>query len=58
MDNEYISFALKFMTFGNISPKLWPNMLFFFVNGQFGEIRKNHFFQEQEFEIDIFQFQN
>jgi len=29
----------------------WPNMLFIFENGQFGQIKKDHFFHEQNFEI-------
>jgi len=33
-DNEYVSCALNFMTFGNMSQKLWSNMLFFFAIGQ------------------------
>jgi len=28
-------------------------MLLFFVNGQSGQIRKNHFLQKQKFEIDF-----
>jgi len=36
-----------------MSQKLWPNILLFFINGQFGQIRKNHFFQKQKFEIDF-----
>jgi len=32
-DEQYVSSALNFMTFGNTSKKLWPNMLFFFVTG-------------------------
>jgi len=39
------------MKFGNMSQKLWPNMLLFFLNGQFGQFGKNHFFQKQKFEI-------
>jgi len=41
------------MTFRIMSKKLWPNMLLFFVNGQFGQIKKNHFFHKQKFEIDF-----
>jgi len=37
-DKEYLSYAPNFMTFGNTSKKLWPNMLLFFVTGQFGQI--------------------
>jgi len=29
-DEEYLSYALNFMTFGSMSQKLWPNMLLFF----------------------------
>jgi len=36
VDEVYLSYKLNFMTFGNMSQKLWPNMSFFFVNGQFG----------------------
>jgi len=52
-DKEYLSYALNFMTFENMSKKLWPNILrsTFFVNGQFGLMKKNQFFQKQKFEI-------
>jgi len=50
-DKEYLSYAPNFMTFGNTSQKLWPNTLLFFVTGQFGQIRKNQFFQKLKFEI-------
>jgi len=33
-------------TFGNMSQKLWPYMLLFFITWQFGQIFKNHFFQK------------
>jgi len=36
VDEEYLPCALKIMTFGNMSQKLWPKMLLFFINGQFG----------------------
>jgi len=52
VDEEYLSFEENFMTFGNMSKKLWPNMLFFSMSGQFGQI-KNHFFQKQKFGIGI-----
>jgi len=42
-DEEYLLYALNFMTFGIISQKLWPNMLLFFVNGQSGQIKKSLF---------------
>jgi len=38
VDEEYLLCALKFRTFGNVSQKLWPNILKFFVNGQFKQI--------------------
>jgi len=42
-------YALNFMTFGNMSQQLWPNMVgFFFVNGQSRQIRKNNFFLKLE----------
>jgi len=28
-DKEYLSYALNFMTFGNMNQKLWPNILLF-----------------------------
>jgi len=43
---EYLSCALKFRTFGNMSQKLWPNMLFFWVNGPSGQLKKKHFFHK------------
>jgi len=43
--------TLNFMTFENMSQKLWPNMLVFSLTGQFGQIWKNHFFQKQKIEI-------
>jgi len=43
-DDEYLSYALNFMTFGNMSQKLWPNILIFSSVEQSGQIRKNHFF--------------
>jgi len=46
VDEEYLSRAPKFKTFGNMNQKLWPNMLLFFVNGQFKYIEENHFFQK------------
>jgi len=46
-DEEYLSYALKFETIGNTSQKLWPNMLFFFINGQFGQIEKITFFKNK-----------
>jgi len=55
-DEEYLSYAPNFMTFGIMSQKLWPNMLLFFVNGQSGLVRKNHFFHNQKFEIDFLEF--
>ena len=51
-DKEYLSHALNFMTFGNMSKKLWPNMLLFSPGRQSGQIRKIQFFQKQKFEID------
>jgi len=45
VDEEYLSCALKFKTFENTSQKLWPNMLFFFINGHF---EKNHSFQKRK----------
>jgi len=51
VNEEYLSCELKFRTFGNMSQKLWPNMLLFFVNEWFRQIEKNHFFQKQKFEI-------
>jgi len=33
-DEEYVSCALNFMTFGNTSQKLWPNMFSFFIPRQ------------------------
>jgi len=50
VEEEYLSYALKFMTFGNMSQKLWPNILLFYVNGQSKQINKNHFFHKQKFE--------
>jgi len=50
-DKQYLSYALNFKTFGNMSQKLWLNKLFFSVNGQFGQILKNYFFQKQKIEI-------
>jgi len=46
-DEEYLSNALNFMTFGNISQKVMAKyMLFFSLARQFGQIRKNHFLLE------------
>ena len=30
----------NFIIFGNMSQKFWPDMLLFFINGQFGQIKK------------------
>jgi len=52
-NEECVSCALNFMTFGKYKPKLWPNMLFFFPTGQSGQIFKKNIFQKLKFEIDI-----
>jgi len=50
-DEDYISCALNFMTFGNTSQKLWPNMLLFSVTGQSEQIRKKHFFKNKTLKL-------
>jgi len=37
-DEDYLLYALNFMTFGIMSQKLWPNIVCFFVNRQSGHI--------------------
>jgi len=41
---EYVSLALNFMTFGNTSQKLWPNVLFFVRNWVVREDKKKSLF--------------
>jgi len=37
---EYLPCKQNFMTFGNMSQKLWPNMLLFSLGGKFGHTKK------------------
>jgi len=51
VDDKKISCVLKFRTFGNMSQKLWPNMLLFLFKWAIWANKNNHFFHKQKFEI-------
>jgi len=51
VEEEYLLCEQNFMTFGNTSQNLWPNMLLFSPGVQSGQIKINQFFQKQKFEI-------
>jgi len=48
---EYLSCALKFRTFGNMSQKLWPTILLSFHKWVVRENRKKSLFLKKKIEI-------
>jgi len=52
VDEEYLLCALKFKTFENMNQKLWPNMLFFFLEMvSLGRSKKITFLKNKNLEL-------